>query len=219
MPFSYYSRLNRRQKAIYRASDKIVEVALSDPATARKLADAVREALETDSHATAQRAAVSRATSRLTQELCQQLAVDPVQVRVLARRPRYAEAELHGLYTWEEGQRAQITVWMRTAAKRQVVAYRTFLRTLLHEVIHHLDYHQLKLDDSFHTQGFFKRESSLARQLITDRKAEPKARPRSKLAKSKPEKSKTTKKQPTKKSPPRAPKSLSKAEQLKLPFE
>jgi hypothetical protein len=42
-----------------------------------------------------------------------------------------------------------------------VVAYRTFLRTLLHEVCHHLDYAYLHLGDSLHTQGFYQRESSL----------------------------------------------------------
>jgi hypothetical protein len=55
---------------------------------------------------------------------------------------------------------------MRTARHRRVVAFRTFLRTLLHEVGHHLDYTFLKLADSYHTEGFFKRESSLFRQLV-----------------------------------------------------
>ena len=42
---------------------------------------------------------------------------------------------------------------------------RTFLRTLLHELGHHLDYQLLKLADSFHTEGFYKRESSLMFRL------------------------------------------------------
>jgi hypothetical protein len=46
------------------------------------------------------------------------------------------------------------------------VAFRTFLRTLLHEIGHHLDYEYLKLADSFHTEGFFRRESSLFTQLV-----------------------------------------------------
>ena len=54
-----------------------------------------------------------------------------------------------------------ITLWMRTAKRGQVVAYRTFLRTLLHELCHHLDYTYLHLRDSLHTQGFYQRESSL----------------------------------------------------------
>ena len=54
---------------------------------------------------------------------------------------------------------------MRTAAKQQVVAFRTFLRTLLHELCHHLDYERYALEDSYHTEGFFARESALMRQL------------------------------------------------------
>ena len=55
---------------------------------------------------------------------------------------------------------------MLTAKRGQVVAYKTFLRTLVHEMCHHLDYQLLKLGDSFHTDGFFKRESSLVNQLL-----------------------------------------------------
>jgi hypothetical protein len=55
---------------------------------------------------------------------------------------------------------------MRTAKQRRVVAFRTYLRTLLHEVGHHVDYAYLRLPDSFHTEGFYKRESSLFAQLV-----------------------------------------------------
>jgi hypothetical protein len=55
---------------------------------------------------------------------------------------------------------------MRTARQRRVVAFRAYLRTLLHELGHHLDYRYLRLADSFHTQGFYQRESSLFHQLV-----------------------------------------------------
>ena len=42
----------------------------------------------------------------------------------------------------------------------QVVAFRTFLRTLIHELCHHLDYELFLLEETFHTEGFYKRESS-----------------------------------------------------------
>lgn len=57
---------------------------------------------------------------------------------------------------------------MRTARQRRVVAFRTYLRTLLHELCHHLDYQHLRLADSFHTQGFYQRESSLFHQLVPE---------------------------------------------------
>jgi hypothetical protein len=54
---------------------------------------------------------------------------------------------------------------MRTVARKQVVAFKTFLRTILHELCHHLDYELYKLPETFHTEGFYKRESSLYYQL------------------------------------------------------
>ena len=83
-------------------------------------------------------------------------------------RPSSSGSELHGLYTREEGRPTRIQLWMRTAHHRRVVAFRTFLRTLLHELGHHIDYELLKLADSFHTEGFFKRESSLFKQLVPE---------------------------------------------------
>ena len=48
----------------------------------------------------------------------------------------------------------------------QVVAFKSFLRTLVHEFAHHLDYELFVLDETFHTEGFYKRESSLANALL-----------------------------------------------------
>lgn len=78
-------------------------------------------------------------------------------------RPRRSASELHGLYTRDDGKPPTIRVWMRTAARADVVKPRTFLRTLLHEMCHHLDYAHYRLGESFHNEGFFKRESSLMR--------------------------------------------------------
>ena len=58
-------------------------------------------------------------------------------VEVLAARPHARWGELHGLYTADRGQMPNIQLWMRTAKQRRVVAFRTYLRTLLHEVGHH----------------------------------------------------------------------------------
>jgi hypothetical protein len=57
---------------------------------------------------------------------------------------------------------------MRTAKHRRVVAFKSFLRTLLHELCHHLDYELYRLPDSFHTKGFYMRESSLFHQLMPE---------------------------------------------------
>ncbi len=165
MAFAYYNRLTRAQKRIYEKSDDVNTVPLPQPASLYPLIDALAEALEREDRRKTQavsQAVVSGLTSRLR--------VSPVEVEVLAKRPSRTWGELHGLYTpAEDGMPAQVTVWMRTAQRRQVVAFRTFLRTLLHELCHHLDYELLGLEDSFHTQGFYKRESSLFHQLVTNR--------------------------------------------------
>jgi hypothetical protein len=114
---------------------------------------------------------VQRATERLIRGLTDALGVPPVKVDVLAARPHNRHGELHGLYTAERGRTPVIQLWMRTAKQRRVVAFRTYLRTLLHEVGHHLDYTLLRLRDSYHTEGFYKRESSLFKQLVAERAA------------------------------------------------
>jgi hypothetical protein len=71
------------------------------------------------------------------------------------------------LYYPAEGRKfPRMKLWMRTAKRQQVVAFKTFLRTLLHELCHHLDYECLGLKDSFHTEGFCRRESSLVQQIL-----------------------------------------------------
>lgn len=162
MPFSYYHRLAPRQKKIYLQSDAVATVVLPDARGLQPLAAAVGAALQTE-----ERLATQAATTFLIDSLHTQLRVPPVDVVVLAKRPSRDWGELHGLYEFGgERARPRITLWMRTAQRRQVVAFRTFLRTVLHEVGHHLDYHLLRLQDSFHTEGFYKRESSLFRQLV-----------------------------------------------------
>jgi uncharacterized damage-inducible protein DinB len=125
--------------------------------------DAVESALLAED-----RAATQAASERVIRGLAEVLGAPPVRVEVLAARPHARWGELHGLYTAERGKRPKIQLWMRTAKQKRVVAFRTYLRTLLHEVGHHLDYTVLKLGESYHTEGFYKRESSLFHQLVTD---------------------------------------------------
>jgi DinB superfamily len=163
MPFAYYARLTRAQQAVYRKSDGITEVRLGRPADLHPLVGALDAALRTED-----RLATQRATDRLIRGLTESLAIPPVKVEVLAARPHAKWGELHGLYTAERGKIPKIQLWMRTAKQKRVVAFRTYLRTMLHEVGHHVDYALLRLPDSFHTEGFYKRESSLFYQLVPE---------------------------------------------------
>lgn len=174
-PFPYFARLTPRKQKIYLASDGVTEIRLPAPGLLTPLADGLKGALRAED-----RRAVELAAGLLARGLTEMLEVPPVAVQVLAVRPRSGWGELHGLYTQGDGRAPRIRLWMRTAAHKRVVAFRTFLRTLVHEVGHHLDYCYLRLGDSFHTEGFFRRESSLVRQILGEpAPAEDRSRPAS----------------------------------------
>ena len=163
MTFAYFERLSARKQKIYKDSDRVTEIPLARPELLQPLTHGLLLALEAED-----RRAVEVAAGNVARGITEMLSVGPVQVQVLAVRPRGNWGELHGLYTDDERRPPRIQLWMRTAAKKRVVAFRTFLRTLVHEVLHHLDYRYLKLGDSFHTEGFYKRESSLFHQLVPE---------------------------------------------------
>ena len=116
----------------------------------------------------ADRATVQTGSQALIDALVEGFAVPAVDVRVLLVRPSDIEGELHGLYEPNEDRlRARISVWMKTAQRKQVVAFRSFVRTLVHEMLHHLDYEHFGLEETFHTEGFYKRESSLSNAIFS----------------------------------------------------
>jgi hypothetical protein len=166
MPFAYYARLGKKDRATYDRSDAVASIRLPQAAGLWPIVGVLETALRRDD-----KRAVQQACSLLARGITEMLKIEPVDVGVLAVRPSLATAELHGLYTREPGKVPLIRVWMRTVRHQRVVAFRTFLRTLLHEVCHHLDYAHLRLPESFHTQGFFQRESSLFHQLVSDQAA------------------------------------------------
>ncbi len=162
LPFSYYDRLSPRRQRIYRRSDELTSVPLPRAAALQPLVAEIRSRLEGDD-----RRGLTRACQQLIDGIVERLEVPPLQARVLAARPSRTWGELHGLYEpEEEGRSARLTVWMRTAQQRRIVAFATFLRTVLHELCHHLDYELYEMAETFHTEGFFKRESSLYHQLV-----------------------------------------------------
>jgi hypothetical protein len=161
MPFAYYERLSPAQKRIYRRSDEIGALALPPGVKLAATVATIRRSLADD-----RRDALQRACQDLCDALTAGYHVPPVRLTVLARRPSDDYGELHGLYEPGDGRRPRITVWMRTAAKQQVVAFKSFLRTVVHELAHHLDYELFALEETYHTEGFYKRESSLANALF-----------------------------------------------------
>ena len=163
MIFNYYHRLSAANKRIYTASDKVERVILPDVASLQSLADQLAEVLQQD-----ERVQVEAVCNRLAAGMTARFEIPPVKIKVLSKRPSNDYGELHGLYEGVEGRIkvAKITLWMRTAQRKQIVAFKTFLRTFLHEMCHHLDFEHFRFGDSFHTEGFYRRESSLFYQLV-----------------------------------------------------
>jgi len=160
--FAYYNSLSKGGKTTYRKSDRVTTLALPHNHQHSALVNSLRVALHDEDCK-----AAADACQQLARCITRGLSIPPVVVRVLARRPSDDYGELHGLYDPREGKAPPlITLWMRTAKRVQVVAFRSFLRTLLHELCHHIDYEYLHLAESYHTEGFYKRESSLFRQLV-----------------------------------------------------
>lgn len=58
-----------------------------------------------------------------------------------------------------------IVIYNRTAIQMKVVAGKTFFRCLIHEFMHHYDYHKLKIN-SLHTTGFYKRINSILEKFL-----------------------------------------------------
>jgi hypothetical protein len=162
---AWYKRLPPALQRVAAASDRVTSLPLRPGAA---LIEAVNELPQV--LASARAVEVQVYAQRIADGICGAFRVSKVWVRVAERRPHDQRGELHGLYTpGEAPARDTITLWMFTAKRAQVVAARTFLRTLLHELCHHLDYTHLRLRDSLHTQGFYRRESSLFAALGADR--------------------------------------------------
>jgi hypothetical protein len=165
---AFFYRLSARAQRCYLKSDAIERFELnSSPAALNRTAFLMRVIEHGEP------AATEKAAQALIAELCRLLGVKPVRIEVRGVRPRNARAELHGIFYPARMPRPgapgasapAIILWMRTAQRHDIVKPKTFLRTLVHELGHYLDYTLLKLEDSYHTQGFFKRESSLVRAL------------------------------------------------------
>ncbi len=160
MRFSYYQRLTPRKRRIYDESDAIGEIPIHRPEPHCRRVEELERVLASGSAP-----ATERAAQALLDGLTAAFGVPALRVAVAERRPSWQTGELHGLYQADDQGRFHISLWMRTAQRAQVVKFKTFLRTLLHELCHHLDYQRFRLADSFHTEGFYRRESSLLRQL------------------------------------------------------
>ncbi len=94
-------------------------------------------------------------------QLCDKAEIPRIPVKIAPRRKRAGKTEFYG---WCGPK--FITVYLRTAERGRFVAFRTFLKTICHEFCHHYDWKALRMDNSFHTKGFYKRVNALYRGLL-----------------------------------------------------
>jgi len=161
MPFPYYDNLSNAKRRIYRKSDAIESIPVRKAADIHPQVLKLKASLEDN-----RRRDVAKSASEICRMICESLDTEVLTVKIRSRRPSSSAEELQGLYERTEGEPAVLTVWMKTAAKGQVVAFKSFIRTVLHELCHHIDYTHFDLEDSLHTEGFFKREASIYRQIV-----------------------------------------------------
>ncbi len=174
---AFYHRLSLQAQRRYLASDVIDRFPLTPSPAAFTMVANLMRALDGGAPSI-----VQRASQALLTEVCRLLGIRPVRIEVRSVRPHNSRGELHGLFYPRAPDRTTATpphsraasrppgeplivLWMRTAQRHDVVKPRTFLRTLMHELGHYLDYAYLKLADSYHSGGFYQRESFLVRTL------------------------------------------------------
>lgn len=95
--------------------------------------------------------------------LCKKFKIASVTLTVTPMaRPYRRNTQTYGLY---QVAKKHIIIYNTTAKTRKAIAIKTFYETLLHEFIHHYDMECLKLGDSPHTSGFYKRIGDLKEKL------------------------------------------------------
>jgi hypothetical protein len=146
-----------RHLAGFLESDRIRTLDLPQNGRLLAIAKSIESAMKAGTSAD-----VRRACNEFLAETSEFHQTPPCAVRVLAARPlRVREnwaTELFGDYNPET---MLIRVWMRTAVRKEITSFGTFLSTLCHEFCHHLDFQRFGFPDSWHTRGFYERTAAL----------------------------------------------------------
>lgn len=138
----------------YIKSNEIIEVSLKR--FSKKWSESVLECDDNLRHRQCE-------SQNLMDYLCDKFKVRRVGIWVSDRcRPHKRGGELYGFY---DRLNNRITIYNRTTHRGNVTSIKSFYDTLLHEFMHHYDYEVLKLGDSLHTSGFYKRISDLKNKL------------------------------------------------------
>jgi hypothetical protein len=127
-----------------------------DPGLLPEIAKSIEEAMKTG-----ETKGVRAASAEFLSEASRFYQVPECGVRVLAARPLKGREWTYELFGDYDPAAMLMRLWMRTAIKKEITSYGTFLSTLCHEFCHHLDYHLFRFGDSWHTRGFYERAAVL----------------------------------------------------------
>jgi hypothetical protein len=148
----------RTQLAKFMESDRLTILDLPNDSRFFKLSQSIDLAMKEDNRAKTRSACIDFLTVA-----AEFYGVSSPDVRALAARPlRVREggwaSELFGDYCI---QTQLIRIWTRTAVRKQITSFGTFLSTLCHEFSHHLDCQRFEFGASPHTRGFYARTALL----------------------------------------------------------
>lgn len=141
----------------YLESDRITSLDLPSNSVLPEIATHIESAMKTG--VTVE---VGRACANFRSAVADFYRVPSCGIRVLSARPlRVRESWAIELFGDYNPATMMIRVWMRTAVRKEVTSFGTFLSTLCHELCHHLDFHLFGFPDSWHTRGFYERAAVL----------------------------------------------------------
>lgn len=148
---------SKKNREFFAHSDRLKTLALPEDGRLPRIAETIESAMKADAIADVRRACAEFLTT--ASDFFQ---VRTCAVRVLAARPlrvrEHSALELFGDY---HPTTMLIRVWMRTAVRKEITSFGTFLSTLCHEFCHHLDFQRFGFRDSWHTRGFYERTAAL----------------------------------------------------------
>jgi hypothetical protein len=144
-------------RASFLESDRVKTLELPETGRLPTIAKSIESAMQTGKTAD-----VRRACAEFLEQSSEFYKVPKCGVRVLAARPlRVRESWTTELFGDYDPATMAIRLWMRTAVRKEVTSYGTFLSTLCHEFCHHLDFQLFRFSDSWHTRGFYERTAAL----------------------------------------------------------
>jgi len=147
----------KKHRSLFLDSDRLANLPLPADAKLPSIAAAIEAAMKAGRPMD-----VVRGCDEFLKAAAEFYRVPKCSVRVLAARPlRVRERSITELFGDYHPDTMLIRVWMKTAVRKEITSFGTFLSTLCHEFSHHLDFHRFAFGNSWHTRGFYQRTAVL----------------------------------------------------------